>query len=111
MEYVQVANCQASNGVYMRIKTFIFIATSIIVLFLFLSILFICENSDHKCNETNCKICEEISICEKGLEDLVAITTIFIFLNYFPKALSKRLKLDNICQKDSLISLKIKLLN
>ena len=98
----------------MRKKKMIFITTIISILFFAFSILFIAEKSSHDCHGEDCKICEKIAIFEKDLKefgaDAIATITV-VFFKPFPKALNEKIKVCNCKKKDSLILLKIKLLD
>ena len=97
----------------MRKEKLFLLATIILILFFAFSIFFICEKSNHECSGINCKICDEIAIYEKGLKEfgLGAITITIVFLNSFLKALNEKIKINYIYKKESVISLKIELLN
>ncbi len=97
----------------MRKKKLILIVAIISILFFAFSIFFIGEKSNHECSGIDCEICEEIAICEKGLKEfgLGAITIAIVVLNSFPKLSNEKIKVNSTYKKDSLISLKIELLN
>ena len=97
----------------MRKKKLILIVAIISILFFAFSIFFICEKSNHKCSGTDCEICDVLAICKKALKafGLGVITIAIIVLSSFPKSLNEKIKINNAYKKDSLISLKIELLN
>ena len=95
-----------------RKKVATILAVLLIVFFVF-SIFFIAHEADHDCTGENCPICEQIVICEKTLEELGSgIITIIIIIATVFGGVYKLLCFDeNRAKKDSLVSLKIEMLN
>lgn len=95
-----------------RKKVAIVLAFLMIVFFAF-SVFFIAHEADHECIGEECPICEQIVICEKTLEELGSgIIAITIIIATVFGGVYKLLCFDeNRAKKDSLVSLKIEMLN
>ena len=97
----------------MKKKKLAVVLAILAIIFFALSIFFITCEHNHNCNDIDCKICEQIAICEKSIEELGAgLATIVIvttasfgtsykLLHYFKSRLNKY----------SLISLKTEMLD
>ena len=85
----------------------------LLIVFFVVSIFFIAHESDHECIGEDCPICEQIVICEKTIEEFgTGLITIILILATVFGGVYKLLSLgDNRTKNESLVSLKIEMLN
>ncbi len=85
----------------------------LLIVFFVVSIFFVAHESDHECIGEDCPICEQIVICENTIQELgTGIITIIIILATVFGGVYKLLSLaDNRTKNESLVSLKIEMLN
>lgn len=76
------------------------------------STAFVIKEANHKCNHTDCQICQTMQLCIKNLtdlgsksDDIVGVTVLFYFALFIIPFVT------NIFSKETLIDLKTKLSN
>ena len=89
---------------------------TMLIAFLFIisavfSTAFVIKEANHKCNHTDCQICQTMQLCIKNLtdlgsksDDIVGVTVLFYFALFIPFV-------TYIFSKETLIDLKTKLSN
>lgn len=94
-------------------KIFILLICCTILMFsVIFSTVFIAENSVHNCHHENCDVCVQIATCIDLLRVTSAGIVAIIIYNLFPFTReNKLLYKHSYIHHDTLVSLKIKLLN